>query len=412
VSERQPARPNYDAELGLAGTHTDGAFAYVLAKFTYKLDDVRPTLSKPEPLLHDFRQPEQDPLIVSATDFWPRKLATDFVVQGTAFASRPTPYLSVMASIGNVAKKITVFGRRQIEWQAGRPRIPAPEPFEQMPLTYANAYGGLDWRVPVENPEAIEMKFRLQSDHPGMYPRNPFGKGYLALEGEVPGMEMPNLEDPSDLLTDDRLIARSPAGARGPAAWYFQPLPWCFDWVHPSTFPRYLYFAAGVDAWFPGPEDEEMPEVRRHFVAHRYRELMSHRLLEHGPDPRYRQGASHGFVLPQVRGGEPVRVEGMHPSGRPLGFMLPAPPRIELFIEKTRYTPEVRVHSIAVRPEELVMTMTVGAWAPLQRAFLPGLHKKIPIAATIGGDDPIAYDAPPTTRDRIAEAQANAAKQP
>jgi hypothetical protein len=404
VSERQPARPNYDAELGLGGTQTDGSFAYVLAKLTYKINDVHPTLAEPEPLLHDFRDPAQDPLIVGGTDFWPRKLGTDFVVQGKAFATRPTPFLSVTAAIGGVAKKISVFGRREIQWQGGRPRVPAPEPFEEMPLTYANAYGGLDWRVPVEDPEAPAMQFRLQSDHPGMYPRNPFGKGYLAVPGEVPGMEMPNLEDPSDLLTEERLIAN------GPESWYLQPLPWCFDWVHPSTFPRYLYFAHEVDAWFPGPEDERLPEVRRGFVTARYRELMSHRMLEHGPDPRYRQGGSHGFVLPQVRGGEPVRIDGMHPSGRQVGFILPAPPQIELTIEGTRTAPTVSVHSIVVRPEELVLTMTVGAWAPLQRAFIPGLHKTIPIAASIGGDKPIAYDAPPTTRDLIAEARAKAAK--
>ncbi|PRP91108.1 hypothetical protein ENSA5_58450 [Enhygromyxa salina] len=402
MSERQPARPNYDAELGLGGTTDEGPFAYVLAKLTYSLEDGTPRLSEPKPLLHDFREPDRDPLIVAGTDFWSRKLATDFVVQGSAFASRPTPYLSVTAAIGEVVKKINVVGRRVIEWHHGIPRVPSPEPFEVMPLTYENAYGGLDWRVPVDNAEAPEMQFILQSDHPGMYPRNPFGKGYMAVQGEVPEMELPNLEDPSDTLTDERLIARGPEG------WYAQPLPWCFDWVHPSTFPRYVYLAYDVDAWFPGPEDAHMPEVRRGFVPPNYRELMSHRTMEQGPDPRYRQGASHGFVLPDVRGGEPVRIEGMHPSGRPLNFPLPVPPEIELFIENTSSTPRTRVHSIVVRPEELELTMTVGAWAPLHRTFLPGLHKTIPIAASIGGDAPIAYDAPTTIRDRIAEARANA----
>jgi hypothetical protein len=198
--------------------------------------------------------------------------------------------------------------------------------------------------------------------------------------------------------------------AKGPESWYLQPLPWCFDWVHPSTFPRYLYFASGVDAWFPGPEDELMPEVRRWFVAPRYRALMAERLFEEGPDPRYRQGGSHGFVLPRVRGGEPVQINGMHPSGRPVGFMLPAPPQIDLYVENTSTNARVQVHSVVDRPEELALTMTVGAWAPLQRAFLPGLHKTIPIAASVGGDTLIAYDAPPTTRDLIAEARAKAAK--
>lgn len=404
MSEREPARPQYDAELGLGTNNEEGPFAWALAKLTYTIDQVNPTLAEPKPLLHDLRDPKQEPRIVAGTDFWSRKLATDFVVQGSAFASRPTPYLSVSASLGNVAKKISVFGRRVIDWSSGRPRVPSPEPFETMPLTWENAYGGLDWRVPVENAEAHEVLFRLENDHPGMYPRNPFGKGYLALEGVVPEMELPNLEDPSDPLTDERLVAR------GPESWWLQPLPWCFDWVHPSTFPRYLYFAHGVDAWFPGPEDATMPEVRRSFVAPNYRELMSHRILEHGPDPRYRQGGSHGFVISGVRGGEPVRVDGMHPSGKPLSFTLPIPPQIELYIEKRSSTPQTRIHSIVVRPEDLELTMTIGAWTPLQRPFLPGLHKTIPIAASVGGDAPIAYEAPTTMRDRIAEAQADAAK--
>jgi len=78
-----------------------------------------------------------------------------------------------------------------------------------MPLLYQNAYGGLDNRFhsgPFERRLHAHRRTRLQFDHPGLYPRNPVGKGYLVIPDSFDEVELPNLEDPPDLLTAERLI--------------------------------------------------------------------------------------------------------------------------------------------------------------------------------------------------------------
>jgi hypothetical protein len=79
------------------------------------------------------------------------------------------------------ARPIDVFGDRV--WQRGAGGlVPSdPEPFEQVPLTYAHAFGGT---LPLD-----EGKFA--------YPQNPDGKGYYLSEEQAEGQPLPNLEDPA-----------------------------------------------------------------------------------------------------------------------------------------------------------------------------------------------------------------------
>src|ERR1035437_3273348 len=106
----------------------------------------------------------------------------------------------------------------------------------------------------------------VQYDHPGLYPRNPVGKGYLVLPDPIEGVELPNLEDPADLLTPERLVTRQPE------LWFRQPLPWCFEWTVGLTFPRCLYL--GLDAWFPAPDGAPLGEVQRGYIPPNLRRLL------------------------------------------------------------------------------------------------------------------------------------------
>jgi hypothetical protein len=40
----------------------------------------------------------------------------------------------------------------------------------------------------------------------------------------------------------------------------------------------------------------------------------------------------------------------------------------------------------------------------LPRRFIPGIHKKIPIALSVDGDEPIRYVTPPTIHDQLVAA--------
>ena len=396
---RKPIRHEYDAVLCLGPWEGTAPTAYVLVKQTFAIQGGHCALAAPEPLLHDWRDESQEPRLRPGTDFWPFKERTDFVVRGAAYATGGTPRSAMMVSarIGNIRKRVAVFGKRTIAWTAGgSPLIDDPEPFTSMPMTWANAYGGVDRRVrpagAVDFPELLSAA--LDYDHPGAYPRNPFGKGYLVLPGPAADAEMPNVEDPGDLLTAERLVIGDPR------AWYRQPLPACLDWMHPLMFPRYLWFSAGTDAWFPAPDDETMPEVRMGLLPRGYRAEQGE-----GVDPRFYQEAPLGLALSSVVGDEELSIEGMHPDRPAMTFRLPGPPpRVVFTVEGKPVVPPVRTHSIIVEPVAERVSLVYGATVELPRPFIPGVHRHIPIAVSVNGDAPIAYDTPPTVRDQLAKA--------
>lgn len=400
---RQPARPDYDAAISFATLPEVGDFpvAYALVKFTLKLAGNAARPAPPEPLFHDIRDETIKPRIRHGTDYWPRKEATDFVVVGSAFAPNAAPVrtMTVSAQVGSVSKRVQVSGRRLVEWAGGEVAwVPPPQPFTEMPLTYENAYGGIDWRVgPWPPGERPGYPWGREVDHPGMYPRNPFGKGYLVVPGDVPDFEMPNLEDPDDPLTQERIVTRDPK------LWCRQPLPWCFDWVHVMTFPRYVFIHRGVDAWFPGPQDAAMPEVRRGFCPANYRDMMNARQESH-PHLRFYSEGSHGLVLRDLKGGEPVTLKGMHPAEPTIRFDLPAPLRsLEFEIEGKREAVRPRFHHVVCRPAEKVVNLVYAAEVRLPRVFVPGIHKHIPVAIRVNGDAPVPFPTPPTVRE-VADA--------
>ena len=146
------------------------------------------------------------------SDFWPFKRYGDVVVRGKAFARAGLGHRVVSVRVGQTAKRLRVFGRRYVEWSARRgPRLGAPEEVSGVELGYANAYGGFDRRVPTAAPTTFWDALRLTGDHPGTYPRNQSGKGYLVVDSPIDGVELPNLEDPDHLLTAENLIVKDPA---------------------------------------------------------------------------------------------------------------------------------------------------------------------------------------------------------
>jgi hypothetical protein len=401
---RVSARPQYDAVVGLdPRPGLEPQFAFALVKLTYEIKGTTAVPSQPEPLLFDLWSDEKlEPRFPPGSDFWLDKQYSDVVIRGSAFApgGRPTPSMFVSAQVGRAAKRIAVFGKRLVEWIQGAPRLGRPEPFTEMPLLYQNAYGGLDNRVPIPA-QLLQDYMRtvalgLQFDHPGLYPRNPVGKGYLVLPDPIDGVELPNLEDPADMLTTERLCTRKPE------LWYRQPLPWCFEWTVGLTFPRYLF--VGVDAWYPSPDDAGLPEVRRGFIPAQLRgRLEKDRDLAAG----YLQEASLGMVVTTPLAGQPITLTGMHPEEPTITFTVPPAPSIEIEVEGDRAARLPLLTNLVIFPAEKKFTAVYCAkTSGLQRVFIPGIHKNIPIAARINRDAPIRYQSPPTIHDRLLAAGA------
>jgi len=404
---RQPVHDDYDAIVDVATTQGLVTHAVSIAKFTYGFE-VR-AIDGPlfaiaaEPLKNDFRKFERVPKVLPGCDFWREKPYVDFVVLGAATppGGKPVTRMNVRAAIGDAEKHLAVFGPRRITWDDNdRIQIGRPEPFESIPLTLPHAYGGIDPRVPNDRGDDLLSRILQVVDHPGLYPRNPFGRGYLVdprpVEDAV--LEMPNLEDPSDLLNAERLVVRDPR------LWWRQPLPWALDFVHPVTFPRYIYFHEDTDAWYPSPEDDSLPEVQRGFLPPRFRSEL--RFPYSTAHPLYGQEASYGLALRTIAGNETATLKGMDAEFPTIGFRLDGACNhvFDLKLDGQLQRVEPKLNSIAVSVADRRVCLVFAATVPLPRPFVLGVHRHIPISLSVDGRPSIDYEAPPTIADQLARA--------
>lgn len=400
MSPRTPARRTYDAIVDLDGAPIP-SHAYALIKRTWRIDRGALSLDAPLPLEHDLRDPKLQPRLPPSTDFWPHKAHTDVVVQGAAWApdARPVASMEVRVDVGPASRRAAVFGRRFASRANDRTAFTAPERFEQVPLTWDRAYGGADLRVPVGPEFAIAASMGLDCDHPGVYPRNPLGRGYVVEGDPFADVELPQVEDPDDLLTPERFVVGDPR------AWSRQPLPVCFDWSHPIMLPRLWFF--GFDAYFP-VDDAQLPEVARGWVPAGLREALARdgSLLILA-----RQSAAPSMVFRDLAPGAPIAVRGMHPSYDVLRFPLPPPPDVVMRIEHSATRVQPRLHQLVILPDQETVTATWGVErSDLPRAFIPGVHGHIPLSVSVDGDAPLEYVTPTPIRERLRAAQQAAAR--
>lgn len=224
------------------------------------------------------------------------KPSGEFLAAGACFAPNGSaPAGRVAIRVGEISRELLVFGDRK--WVQG-PAGPAPgpaQPFSQMPLDWAHAFGG-----------------------PG-FAENPHGKGAQSVS--TPWGEtihpLPNVEDPTALIG-------APTDTPAPAS--FLPVPY-------DTPSRRKLAGTYDDHWkrtrWPGFPDDL--------------------------DTRFFNTASPGQILAQgfFRGAEPVVVEGMHPTRPVLEGRLPKK-RVRVFLTRIpdpRKPQEARFEEVPTRLE-------------------------------------------------------------
>lgn len=389
MASRTPHCDDHDVFVSLERvSHAIPSYAYAIAKKTYRIGTEQLEPAPARPLRNDPYAPGCDPPLPPASDFWWQKRKTDVVVEGSAWApgGKPVARSEVSCRVGSRTKRIAVFGRRVVEYtSSGRPFVGPPEPFTSIPLDDAHAYGGIDPRVPLGEMTKLEDVLRFVGDYAGMYPRNPVGKGFLVVDEPVSNFELPNLEDPDDLLTDERLVVGHPG------RWFMQPLPWTLGWQHGMALQRLVHI--GTDATLPVPRPTDMKEVQRGYLPADYREQAA----DDASDFRFGfyQEASLGLCFPPLAEGTPVAVEGAHPE-HTLSFALPPPPTITIDVEGHAETPPPRLTAVIIEPDRELVSLVYMARTPgLPRAFIPGIHPVIPLTATVDGGPALAYVAPP-----------------
>jgi hypothetical protein len=347
----------------------------VIAKRTYNLDAYgRLTLAdEQEPLLGLTGDQARDGCVEHDSDIWPGKPLTDVVIQGHLYPSQTTARFVAQAQIGPVTKDLLVTGDRMATLAAdGQIVFSRPSAIEKIPLTYAHAYGGID-RVTEEkygNPMMVFDAYRrpeLQPEFhsPFIYPRNAAGRGYLleASAEAVAALELPNIEDPRDPLTEQRILVGRVK------RWPQMPLPWGTQWLHPATFPRVGY--AGAARQFE-PFEGPWHEVVRGFAEPGFPRLGP---TEQVFDPRFTNGGSLGLQLASFTGsvgGIDVRLRGFTPGGGELAFRLPGrPPKLAADGRDGKLVDTTEVlHHVVIRPDQGQVVMVWRGAVEAKRRYL------------------------------------------
>ncbi|WP_437648057.1 DUF2169 family type VI secretion system accessory protein [Sorangium sp. So ce362] len=371
----------------MSGTDPEGRnILAVLFKATYTLTNEGRAHRAPEqaplilPVVND---PENKNLLAADTDLYPHKLATDVVLKGHAYAYNDPRSFDVSLRVEGVRKTIRVVGDRRCTLSsAGRIVFSPSEPVSRVPLRYDRAYGGQDTAATAKygNPfdglrPFLSRELASLEANPYDYPRNPAGRGYLIepTPAAIEQLVLPNLEDPLDPLTPERLVCGHIDN------WPSMPLPQAMDWVGLGWFPRLAYFGIIPEhkplAWL-------VAEASRGYAP---ADILREKPIVEKFDFRCASGASLGLQLPYLTGGEQIELIKLHPRRPRLVFRLPTErPKIWTDGRKGKLNEtEPVIHTVLIEPDEGRLSVLWRGSAPALRPYLPDELEKMPLRVEI-----------------------------
>lgn len=268
----------------------------------------------------------------------PFKPVVDIVVTGKAYAPGgvATKQMAASVRVASHEKSIVVFGNRECHYRENMlPTFSEAKPFTEMEIRYERAYGGKDQTS--------------DPDIPFFYPRNYMGTGIavLNIRDTIEGLALPNLEDPDDLLTPERIILG------GPESWPVQPLPQGFGWFQRTWYPRCAFagsYPAYVDVDTVTTEERLGLLPKNHVALAKQFKLPSYH-------PRLNNGASHGMFISEIKGDEKVSLRGLSRDGL-LEFVLPGEaPDITLDIGFGAKQLQAKLDTVSIRPDDLELDL-------------------------------------------------------
>lgn len=272
------------------------------------------------------------------SDFAPTKPRCDLLLNGSAYApgGEPAERVPVGVRVGRFEKSFDVVGNRFWRNTFGLIWRTSPLPFVKMPISYDNAFGGID----ASHPDPARHR---------CCPSNPAGRGYhfnLA-KPVIDGKPVPNTEERA------RPVRRPRGGYR----------PMAFGPVGRSWRPRPqfagTYDQRWVDTVFPFPPADF--------------------------DDRYYQAAPADQQTDYLQGGETVLLVNLTPEGRTC-FQLPT---IELPIT---FYPRTGVETeIVPLCDTLILEPDLNRFMMLWRAALPLKKNIFEVSQVIVGRMPRAF---------------------
>ncbi len=279
-----------------------------------------------------------DATVEHESELAPLKSLTDVVIVGKAYAphGRPCHQMRVSVAVAGHVKHHLVTGNRTcVHVPNGDPMFSDPTPFTVMPMRYERAYGGKD---ELSDPQ---LPFR--------YPRNDMGVG-VALGNKsavIDGLRLPNIEDPTDLLTPERVVIGDPR------RWHLQPLPQGLGWRQRTWFPRSSLIGACPAFLDAGTltVEEQMGLLPQDYVALAKQSRLAPNL------PLFANGASLGLSFDRLAENAQIQLSGLTPSGL-LSFQLPGEtPRIALDVGSGPQALAAKLMTVTIQPEVMTFDM-------------------------------------------------------
>jgi hypothetical protein len=258
--------------------------------------------------------------VTAECDWAPHKPRCDILLNGSAYAPRgqPAERVQVGIKVGEWQKVFTVVGNRV--WRGGVvARASSPVPFDVLPISYDNAFGGVD-------------NFHPDPGQHRTYQPNPVGRGYHRLLEPhlVDNTPLPNTEESNAAIA-------TPNGNYRPMA---------FGAVGRNFLPRFRLAGTYDQNW----QDNVFPFLPADF------------------NPAYYQAAPDDQQVDKIVGGETVILLNLTPDGR-RDMHLPIVDVPVVFFRRdySRYETKGTIDTVVFEPDAGRLTMVWRTAAPLNR---------------------------------------------
>ena len=251
------------------------------------------------------------------------KPGTDIVLNGHAYPqnNQMAKMVDVSLQINNTNINYRVFGDRQWEKNGLSWNATAPKTFDRMPLTYENAFGGVDTST-------------LEDEIVQYSAFNPIGKGFVGdKKSPTEGLHLPNIENPQTLISQ----------------YSDRPAPAGFGFISRSWQPR-TNLAGTYDAnW----EENRQPLLPLDF------------------DEKYFNAAHPSLITPQhLLGGEQIQLRNLSQLGD-LNFVLPAwTAPVKVTVKGRSKSIKPVLDTVVIEPDINNVALTWRVTMPCYKQFL------------------------------------------
>lgn len=344
------------------------------------------------PVYEDSINPGAGNRLVHDSDlFCSEKAFTDILVRGSAISTRgPVTELIASVQVESAKKQVRATGDRKIEFlPGGGISFSKPDYFQRMPLLWDHAFGGRDAYAEAKLNESADRFNRSRKGIAGLtgpvpspkeggysvsYPRNIAGRGFwIDIDRDrLQGERLPNLDDPDDPLTPERLLISDPLD------WMDLPAAASFEPIDAFTFPRAVFMLPHAS----NPPKRPLYELS--VGALLKADLADTRLHKLPPNPRVYNCAPAGLAVVRLHGGERVKIHNMHPKYDRFEFDLPGEePR--MLIEPPGCPVaeiEPRLQTVLIEPEDERVTLTWAGTLEVAAPFPPEMCRSMRNAVT------------------------------